>query len=43
MFIKEKERIYMNNEEGQMVAEVTFPEVREGVNNGKQQVWELFY
>ena len=33
MFMKEKERIYMNNEEGQMVAEVTFPEVREGVNN----------
>jgi len=33
MFIKEKERIYMNNDEGKLIAEITFPEIREGVND----------
>lgn len=32
MFIKEKERIYMNDENGKMVAEITFPEVKDGIN-----------
>ena len=30
-FIHEKERIYANNEAGEMICEITFPEVEPGV------------
>ena len=30
-FIKDKERIYANNEDGDMICEITFPEVEPGL------------
>lgn len=30
-FIHEDDRIYLNDEDGNMIAEITFPKVREGV------------
>lgn len=32
-FIEEKNRIYVNNEEGKLIAEVTFPDVDENTVN----------
>lgn len=32
-FIYEEDRIYLNDEDGNMIAEITFPKVRDGVVN----------